>query len=458
MAYVKAIWARRGLLVAGLAVGLLGCGDGTGPSSHRVVDLQLRELLREAEVTSLELAPAPDQALVALGRALMFDRVLSGNRDVSCATCHHPARNTGDGLPFSIGTGGTGAGAARNLGSGRAFVARNSPPLFNLGDARFAALFWDGRVEVDSAGQLRTPAGAMLPAEVDGPLAAQAMFPVQDRTEMRGEVGDLDVFGAPNELALIADDDPQAIWTGLMERVLAIPEYVVLFAAAYPGVPPDSLGFQHAANAIAAFERATWGSNQSPFDRYLAGDDDAMPLAARRGGVLFYDRGGCAGCHSGNLLTDQSFANIGVPQVGPGKSAEPPRDLGRAEATQVQGDRYAFRTPSLRNTAITGPWMHDGAYATLEAAVRHYLDVPAALTGYDTSQLPAAVRGMVVADPAMFAEILSRLDSRLLTQLDLTDAEVDDLLAFLEALTDPVVRERLSDIPASVPSGLPIDP
>ncbi len=233
---------------------------------------------------------------------------------------------------------------------------------------------------------------------------------------------------------------------------------MALFAAAFPGAPADSLGFEHAVNAIAAFEAATWRSDASPFDRYLAGNDEAMPIAARRGGVVFYGRGNCASCHAGNLLTDQSFANIGVPQVGPGKASEPPRDLGRAEATGAPAERYAFRTPSLRNTAITGPWMHDGVYATLEAAVRHYLDVPAALYGYDASQLPLAFRDMVVTDPAMNAEILASLDSRLLPQLDLTDAEVDDLLAFLDALTDPSVVQRLSDVPASVPSGLPVDP
>jgi cytochrome c peroxidase len=415
-------------------------------------------MLTDAGVSPLPAAAPAAPAMVALGRALMFDRILSGNRDVSCATCHHPGRNTGDGLPMSIGTGGAGAGAARRLGSGRGFVARNSPALFNLGDARFGALFWDGRVERDGTGTLHTPAGAALPAGVDGPLAAQAMFPVQDRTEMRGNAGETDVYGAPNELAMIADDDAPGIWAALMKRVLGIPGYVALFAAAYPGVPADSLGFQHAANAIAAFERTTWVSNASPFDRYLAGEDEAMPVAARRGGVLFYGRANCASCHGGNLLTDQSFANIGVPQIGPGKSTEPPLDLGRAEATHSQGDRFAFRTPTLRNTAITGPWMHDGAYATLEAAVRHYLDIPASLSTYDASQLPVAFQGLVVADPAMRAEMLSHLDPRLQTRLDLSDAEMADLVAFLDALTDPVVRERLSDVPASVPSGLPLDP
>ncbi|HEX5004293.1 MAG TPA: cytochrome c peroxidase [Gemmatimonadales bacterium] len=441
-----------------MLAGLAGCADGTGPENRSALDRELRGLLHDAAVVPLAPAPAPDPALAALGRALMFDRILSGNRDVSCATCHHPARNTGDGLPFSIGTGGTGAGAARQLGAGRGFVARNSPALFNLGDARFTRMFWDGRVERDGAGVLHTPAGSSLPAGVSGPLAAQAMFPVQDRTEMRGMPGEMDVFGAPNELAMIDDDDSPAIWAALMARLLSVPEYVTLFQAAYPAVPTTGLGFQHAGNAIAAFETATWRSNDSPFDHYLAGDDDAMPLAARRGGVLFYGKARCVECHDGNLFTDQRFANIGVPQVGPGRGTEAPRDIGRADVSGAVADRYAFRTPSLRNTAITGPWMHDGAYSTLEGAVRHYLDVASSLQHYDTSQLPVAVQGLVVDDAASIADILSTLDRRVALALDLSDAEVADLVAFLEALTDPLVRERLSDIPASVPSGLPVDP
>lgn len=441
-----------------LSVGVFGCREPIGPDGRSALDQELRGLLRDAAIVPLDPAPSPDPELVALGRALMFDRILSGNRDVSCATCHHPARNTGDALPFSIGTGGIGVGAARQLGPGRGFVARNSPALFNLGDARFATLFWDGRVEQDDGGVLHTPAGSTLPSGVDGPLAAQAMFPVQDRTEMRGNAGETDVLGTPNELAMIADDDAPAIWAALMARVLSIPEYVSLFQAAFPGVPPAALGFQHAANGIAAYEAATWRSNAAPFDRYLAGDDDAMPLAARRGGVVFYGKAGCVACHDGNLFTDQKFVNIGTPQVGPGRGAEAPRDIGRAEVTGGLAGRNAFRTPSLRNTEITGPWMHDGAYTTLEGAVRHYLDVAAALQNYDASQLPIEVQGLVVNDAATITDILATLDPRVALPLDLSDAEVADLVAFLKALTDPSVRERLSDVPATVPSGLPVDP
>lgn len=407
---------------------------------------------------ALEPGPAPDPALVALGRSLMFDRELSGNRDISCATCHHPGRNTGDALALAIGTGGIGAGGTRQLGPGRVFVARGSPDLFNRGDPRFRALFWDGRVQLDGTGALHTPAGSKLPPGLDGPLAAQALFPVLSRTEMRGEPGDLDVLGSANELALIPDDDLEGIWAGLMSRLLGIPGYATLFAAAYPAVPDSALRFAHAANAIAAFEAQTWRAADTPFDRYLRGSDEAMPIPARRGGILFYGRAGCSACHVGSLLTDQQFWNIGVPQVGPGGGTEPPLDLGRAEVTGQAGERFAFRTPSLRNTELTGPWMHDGVYATLEAAVRHYIDVPGALRNYDPTQLPAGLQAMHHDDEATIAAVLLTLDPRFLERVELDDDEVGDLVAFLRALTDPATRERLADVPASVPSGLPVDP
>ena len=231
------------------------CG-GDGAAAPDAVDPVLHQLLAAAGATPLDPPPAQDPALVALGRALMFDKILSGNRDVSCATCHDPVAHTSDGLSLSIGTGGVGAGGARALGTARQFIPCNAPDLFNRGYPEFTSMFWDGRVGRGSVGGLDTPAGAALPAGLSGPLAAQAMFPVFTRLEMRGHPGDLDRFGAPNELASLGDDDPSPVWAALMTRLLAIDGYVTLFQAAYPGIPLDQLGFQHAANATAAFETA----------------------------------------------------------------------------------------------------------------------------------------------------------------------------------------------------------
>ncbi len=442
-----------GVSILWAALCFFGCGDSASPPS---LDQQLAQVLREAGIGPLDPGPSPPPAKVALGQALMFDKELSGNRDIACATCHHPLLHTGDGLPLSIGTGGRGLGPARVRASGRPFIPRNAPEIFNRGAPEWRTMFWDMRVAGAPAVGFATPARDLLPRGLESVLAAQAMFPVTSRDEMRGQRGDRDVFGRPNELAEIPDGDLRAIWDALMARLLAIPGYVSMFLSAYPETPLVQLGFQHAANAIAAFEVAAWTLVDSPWDRYLEGDLSALPDEAKRGALLFFGKAGCARCHSGPLFTDQRAHNIGAPQIGPGKGAEAPEDFGRARETGEDAERFAFRTPPLRNVALTGPWMHDGAFATLEAAVRHHLDPARSLRSYDVSQLPPELRETFRGDPASIRAILQRLDPAVSEPLELSDREVNQLLTFLEALTDPRAADLREDIPASVPSGLPI--
>lgn len=449
---------RRTLFLA-VVILLTGCGDGGGSTDNTPpdsTDIALRGLLHDAEVSPLAPLPAQDPALVALGRALMFDKVLSGNRDVSCATCHDPAAHTSDAQSLSIGTGGTGSGAGRSLGAARQFVSRNAQDLFNRGDPAFTAMFWDGRVARDGAGDLQTPAGDALPSGLTGPLAAQAMIPVVTRLEMRGHPGDRDRFGAPNELAVLADDDFTGVWRGLMRRLLAIDGYVTLFQTAYPAVPTDQLGFQHAANAIAAFETEAFASTGSPFDDYLRGANQALSPAAKRGAVLFFGEAGCGQCHRGPELSDQEFHNIAVPQLGPGFAPAPPEDYGHGGVTGSDDERYTFRTPPLRNVELTAPYMHDGAFTTLEAAVRHYRDVSESLTGYDDQVLRPELQGTYLNDLARLEAILQTLDDRVATPISLPETDVADLVAFLRSLTDPAAADLGHLVPAEVPSGLPV--
>ncbi len=423
------------------------------------VETQLQALIRQHKLAPLSPVPAESAAKVELGRLLFFDKVLSGNRDTACATCHHPTEGSGDGLPVSIGTGGAGVGSARQLGEGRALVPRNAPELFNRGLPEWEVFFWDGRLSRRIGGGFNNPAGEMLPAELDTLLAAQAMFPVTSRDEMRGTMHDLDVHGQVNEVSFIDEADFTVMWDSLMHRVLSIPGYVALFQQVYPDVPVEALGFQHAANAIGAFEATSFTTHNSPWNRYLNGDSFALSESAKRGATLFYGEANCVSCHSGTLLTDQRHHNIGVPQVGPGKGAEAPYDFGLGRETRSQLDKFAFRTPSLHNVALTGPYMHNGAYRDLESAVRHHLNPAASLRTYDpTQQLPAALHPTVQSNEAFFTEMLLHLDPLLTPAPTLNDAEVADLLEFLHALTDPTTQETLDTLmPATVPSGLPVD-
>jgi len=431
-------------------LGVIACDD---PAPIQGVpeslDAQLRRQFTQWNIVPIGEAPHQDPAMVALGQALMFDKILSGNRDVSCATCHDPTQHLTDGLALAVGTGGNGSGPARTLGAGRVFVPRNAPTLLNS-PIGLPYIFWDGRL---------TRFGPPLPDVVlptNDLLQAQAMLPVLNRVEMRGEKGDLDVFGNPNELAQFDDTQPNAIWQGVMHRLVAVPGYVTLFNAAFPSIPSTSLTFQDMATAIAAFQTDALMKTGSPFDRYLARDNNALSVAAKRGGVLFFGEARCSQCHNGPFLGGRDFANSGVPQLGPGVGQGAPLDKGRGELLNFQFYQFAFRVPPLRNVELTAPYFHNGSFPTLESVVKHYNDVSTSLRTFDPSTLPASVQGSYHGDVGTINAVLATLYGRLQSPLHLTDAQIADLVAFLKSLTDPAARDLSGIVPASVPSGLPV--
>jgi cytochrome c peroxidase len=244
-------------------------------------------------------------------------------------TCHVPAFATGDGKSLAVGQGGHGLGPDRSHPNG-VFIPRNAPPLFNL--AAMRALFWDGRVEVNSR-ELRSPAGGHITPEMArvfefGATSALALFPVTNRAEMRGLTG--------NELATIPDDDATAIWSGLMTRLGSVPEYRALFEAAYPGTSFDQMTFGHASNAIGAFLVDQLTLANAPWDRFVAGDDRALTPKQLEGAKTFLGLR-CVQCHNGPTFSDQEFHNVAVAQVGPGQGNGPSGfdDFGRMN---VSGD------------------------------------------------------------------------------------------------------------------------
>lgn len=456
----------RRYLISIALVGLAGCAESTfdntpvDPNETATLDAQVRQAIGNWGVVPILPIRAENAALTDLGRSLFFDKVLSGNRDVSCATCHSPELNLGDSHSLAVGTGWIGSSTTRALGKGRQFTPRNAPALFSsaLGTPY---MFWDGRVSNEGGpGFFRTPAGLVLPGGINSVLAAQAMIPVTNRIEMRGNAGDVDVFGATNELAGISDTDNNAIWSAAMKRVLSIPEYLQKFQVAFPGTPATSFGFQHAANAIAAFEAQAFTKTNSAFDRYLERDDNAMSVDAKRGALLFFGRASCSSCHNGPMLGAQSFANVGVPQIGPGMGLSAPLDGGREDVfagqPRNQAPLFQFRIAPLRNVELTAPYMHNGAYATLEEVVRHYNNVDSALKAYDPSQLDPAIRESYHGDAATVAKVQLTVDGRLRQNMRLTPEEQRQIIEFLKSLTDPSAKAMGGVVPASVPSGLPV--
>jgi cytochrome c peroxidase len=447
-------------------------------------------------------AIAPEK--VELGRLLFFDKILSGNRNIACATCHHPELGTADGLALGLGEGPEGLGPKRKPGRTEAGavhgrVPRNSPALFNLGAREFTALFHDGRVEVDSNGYYEsgfvTPAKWKLPTGLENVLAAQAMFPVTSPDEMAGQKGENAVADARS---LNNAAGPGGVWELLAQRLQAIPEYVARFKAAFPDRvgQAEDITFVLAANAIAAFEADAFRADDSPFDGYLRGSTTSLDAREQRGMQLFYGKAECSSCHAGKFQTDQGFHAIAMPQIGPGKadgsnadywrtSGERAflEDFGRGRVTVRPEDHFKFRTPSLRNVELTGPWGHDGAYDRLEDVVRHHLDPLGSLQRYAAEDIDLPRLRRVIELTATGSRLQqswltgTRLEGFLmrdtwvqrhpelrqsiaaaneLERIELTDAEVADLMAFLRSLTDPSARDLSSIVPPRAPSGLPV--
>ncbi len=398
---------------------------------------------------------------ILLGRDLFFDPILSGNRNIACATCHHVALGSADGVALAVGEGGTGLGTSRHgqpdYGA-RAHIPRNAPALFNLGAPEFTVLFHDGRVAADPNARMGVamPEGATLERPVPNTLAAQALMPLTSPEEMAGSPGE-------NPIAdLVAAGrirGPNGAWQKLTERVEAVPSYRSRFDAIIWAHEP--LHITDITTAIARFIAFEFASTDSPFDAYLLGRRHALTPPQKRGLDLFYGNAGCSGCHSGPYLTDHAFHAIGMPQIGPGKGDGARfSDQGRAAVTGDSNDLYRFRTPSLRNVAFTAPYGHSGAYATLEEVVRHHLSPRDSLLAYDARQtvLPGLDRPDGAPPPTPDAQEIARIaDAIELPPVQLSDPEIADILSFLDALTDLHAATGRLGAPAMVPSGLAID-
>lgn len=403
--------------------------------------------------------PDTDPLLVEIGRDLFFDPILSGNKNIACASCHHPSLASADGMSLGLGEGAVDLGDKRRVDPSNAphnRIPRNAPALFNLGAFEFRVLFHDGRVQADPHSDFgfKMPPNAVLERPVPNALAAQALMPPTSFDEMAGQDDE-------NPISLAAKEKRFAgaggVWDLLCKRIEGIPAYTERFKQV---IGNRKLHFTDIARAIAEFETFEFQSINSAFDRYLRGEDDALSGPQKAGMDLFYGKANCVSCHSGAFQTDHSFHAIGLPQLGPGKEDGGYADRGRLAVTGDEEDRYRFRTPSLRNVAVTAPYGHNGAYADLEAMVRHHLDPIAALTSYDRTQarLPdAEVEADDWAAMEDMDEVIRIAEATEIMPVDLSDAEIARLMAFLGALTDPQARTGRMGPPDSVPSGLPMD-
>lgn len=465
-------------LAAALLAGCFGSSDAQGPGVDAALSAVIaREGLAGDPAVGLTV-PAPDAPLAALGRDLFFTKALSGNKDVACASCHHPELGGGDGLSLPVGVNaidplvlGPGrmhdAAKAANDPSANAGpnVPRNAQTTFNSGLYR-NVLFHDGRVRfidpADHSKGIMTPDSAMdffsADPDVGGDLlAVQARFPVGSHAEMRG----FDAFAAMGgddlrtylaarigNYAPAAGDTPYNDWLARFRAAFNQP-----LATAQQVVTYDNIAL-----ALAEYERSqTLVDN--PWFRYVKGDRNAIGADAKAGALLFFrdvaDGGaGCFRCHTGDHFTDEKFHAIAVPQIGRGKTqGGNSEDPGAALFSPLGHEAdYEFRTPSLLNVEVTAPYGHDGAYASLDDIIRHHLDPAGSVAMFDfTLMALAQFNGLPVRYPnaaantnAALARYIALRDGgqSLLQEAHLADAQVMQLKAFLLALTDPCTQAQ----------------
>jgi cytochrome c peroxidase len=362
----KLRFARSGLLVASLLLGV-SCDPGSSakPSESRQqqwVPRPLPDVDRTAQEFELprpavnsafgllrSLRPLPDalepvlalntKEQVALGHELFFDRRLSLGQKTACQDCHVLARYGVDGKPVPTGNEG-----AQGL--------RNTPTVFNVGGHWL--FFWDGRAN-------------SLEEQAKGPLLNVVEMALE--TEAQG-----------------------------LEVLRSMPEYTAAFDRAFPDSKEPALNFENLVGALAAYQRHL--VTPGPWDRFLAGDDEAIPKDALRGFVLMVHHG-CVACHSGILMAG------GIEKLGARHPWPNQKDLGRYQSSGNEFEKMRFRAPSLRNVARTAPYFHDASEATLPGAVRkmahHQLGV------------------------------------------DLSNREVDSIVAFLDTLTGDLPKDLIQE-------------
>ncbi len=419
--------------------------------------------------------PAITDAKAQLGMKLFYTKALSLDFDAACVSCHHPLLGGGDKLSFPIGAeamdpnllgpGRLHKNTGNSLFDGGPTVPRNAPTTFNA--ALFdVGMFWDNRVE-SKTGEPGANGGSaddiLMPGTSDferieslvGNLpATQALFPVTSAEEMRS-FGHAELQSGDAVRHYLADrlsgangntdlsDAARAAWLEAFREGLNAPD----------ANASTLITIENIASAIGEYERSQLFID-NPWKSYVEGNTDAISEEAKKGALLFYsgyDEGGanCVQCHSGDFFSDGALYVMAVPQIGRGKNHDgSTEDYGRANITLKSEDNYKFRNMSLLNISETGPWGHSGAFTSLRSIVKHMLNPDESVHNYNP-YTELKQRGIEVQ-----CNDVTTNTSRALEQLhinrqkgisphqnvDFSDEQVDQLVAFLETLSDPCVQ------------------
>jgi cytochrome c peroxidase len=447
-----------------------GCQD--KPTAESSLDEQLGGIISANGLTGDPSLgrdlPEITDPIAQLGMNLFYTQALSGTGDSACVSCHHPLLGGGDAIPLSIGVD---ADQPELLGPGRThpegpLVPRNAPTTFNSG-IWDQVMFWDGRIESlgktplrngDDGYGIHTPDRMFRYPDLDAGanlVEAQSRFPTTSEDEMRGFDFGMDTGNGLE----VRDDRSRELLAAILGNygdgagVLEQNDWLAHFQAAFnsDASAEELITYQTIAHAIGEYERSQVFV-ETPWKAYVEGDVAAISESAKRGALLFFTssaNGGanCSSCHTGDFFTDEQFHVLAVPQFGPGRDSGTygDDDWGRFLETGEPADKYAFRTPTLLNVEVTGPYGHDGAYQTLEEIVRHHLNAAEMAAAYDYSQLDSSIRTTSAAGYTQNAveQLQANRAAGIVTvmDLDLTDEQVADLVNFLLTLTDPCVKD-----------------
>ncbi len=418
----------------------------TAKDSIDTLDQKLKSLTTQLKLTgtpkTTSLLPSIKSPLAQLGMKLFYSKALSGEYNTACVSCHHPMLGGGDNLSLPIGTQAKNPdvlGEKRTLKSGYSIeVPRNAPSTFNIAFYK-KSLFHDGRIQNINN---KTITGIHTPDvdyQKDDLLAgeslvqAQARFPIVSIAEMRG--------------GFMSKAHNQTVRRALAERLKD--KWLNEFRKGFSNVKGDReelITEQNISYAIAAYEQSQVFIN-TPWRKYLQGDNNAISTEAKKGAILFFtsdkNKGAnCSSCHQGDFFTDESFHNTAIPQIGIGKGAGKSKtnDIGCAAVTKKPEDKFRFRTPTLLNVEVTGPWGHSGAYTSLEAITRHMISPLKSVKNFDLSQI--SQKNIKLDD--MKKNTQEAIDAGIETDdiNTLSNDDVKNIVSFLKTLTDPCVKSR----------------
>lgn len=475
-------------------ISLVACND-----NGNQLDVKLAEIIAENDLVGDPVQgitiPSIDSKMAQLGKKLFYTKSLGGQGDTACVSCHHPMLGGGDKLALGIGVDPL---VHEILGPGRQvdkdhdgiadhtppLIPHNAPSVFNVSLWK-ETFFWDGRIQIINPDEVELGSIAMISTPDSGygyadfnagtQLAgAQSKFPITAVDEMLGDfyavVSNADASDSENRdlqrnaLASRLADSAVDGDTVSLDFNLWLDEFRDAFQSneeASTLITQDTIAL-----AIDTYERSMLFIN-NPWFAYLNGDMDALTAQQKAGAKLFYasrtDGGaGCAGCHSGYMLSDEQHHIIGFPQIGPGTGNGTAdangnyNDYGRENVTGDSNDRFKFRTPLLLNVEVTGPYTHSGSLDSLEDVIQFSNHPRPFVESYFNNQqwcdleYIADVTNCESLYPNGMDYTLQAISQREILESTfgipeapkLNDVEVAQLVAFLHALTDPCVKDR----------------